>query len=201
MDDASVTDLFARALATVTAANVPEALQEVAFTTAVALLGGTAVPAPAPAANPATQTHAAPSSSPRSGESTGSAILDTLAGGLGLDGAIVSRVFRDSDGEPVLNVKANRLPTTKSEATYEIAMLTLVARQMAGIEEYTDGRVIRETVKDFGRLDQSNHAKYLKEVDQYAMTTGSGRSVARKLTRPGIDVATELVTKYGEATS
>jgi hypothetical protein len=191
-------------------AKVPEDLRVVAFEHALDALGVGA--APPPAAVTATlaargqeqqqpnQGTSAPNSSGSSLNTRGSAVLDQIANGLGIDGATIVRLFAEKDGEPVLIVKSSALPKTASAAACDIALMVMAARQLGGLEDYTDSEALREVVKKYGKFNSANFAASLKSLDNLILTEGKGSGVKRKLTMPGIEAATDLLEKYaGEA--
>jgi hypothetical protein len=190
MDDQQVTDLISRALAAVKSAKTPPVLQEVAFTSALGLLIGS--PAQLPHAGNVGAEGKRPHSPAKSNEETGSAMLDKIAIGLGLSAAHVVRLFADKDGVPELKVKSSKLPPQKAKGARDIALLVMAARQLGGIDEYTEMDVLRDASKHYGRLDPTNFAKHMKVLDHCTITTNR----AKKLTNPGIEEASELAQKY-----
>jgi hypothetical protein len=193
MDDNQVTDLVARALAVVKAAETPDALQEAAFTSALALLTGSPVQT-SPGGNVgsgAVGQHGQ-QPPPSSNGHTGSTMLDKIAVGLGLTAGQVVHVFADKDGEPELKIRSSKLPSQKASGARDIALLVMAGRQLGGIDEYTDVEVLREASKHYSRLDSKNFAKHMKALDHCTITSNK----AKKLTHPGIEEASELAKKY-----
>jgi hypothetical protein len=198
MDDAQVVDLLTRALAAVDTANIPDGLRETAFTSALALLTGglTAAPAaPAPPV-PGATTPPPPSGGPSVNGTTGSALLDKIAAGLEVELAKVKRLFAEKDGAPQLIVRSSKLPKAKAAAAHDIALLLMAARQLGGLDEYTEAEVIRDAVKHYGKFDQSNFSGQMKALDHYILTDGKGAATKRKLTHPGVEAAAAMVEKY-----
>jgi hypothetical protein len=147
MNAERVTDLLADAVAAVEAANVPEGLREAAFTGALQLLAGEQLAvARSGAVEPPSAEQIAPRSDP---VGAGSSVLDRVAAGLELDSSKVVRLFDEKDGAPELIVKAKDLPTAKSDAARDIALLVMAARQLGGIEEYTEANVLRDACKRY----------------------------------------------------
>jgi hypothetical protein len=93
---------------------------------------------------------------------------------------------------PELKVKSSNLPSQKATGARDIALLVMAARQLGGIDEYTELDVLRDATKDYGRLDSKNFAKHMKALDRCTITTNR----AKKLTNPGIEEASELAQKY-----
>jgi hypothetical protein len=180
MDDKQVTDLIARALQVVKAAKTPTALEEVAFTSALALMTGSPYQVtPARNIEAAGQRQQPP---PYSNGQTGPAMLDRIAAGLGLTAGQVVHLFADKDGVPELKVKSSKLPSQKAAGARDIALLVMAARQLGELD------VLRETSKHYGRLDSTNFAKHMRALDHCTITTNR----SKKLTNPGIEEASEL---------
>jgi hypothetical protein len=97
---------------------------------------------------------------------------------------------------PELIVKTNKLPGPKSQATVDIALLVMGARQAAGIDEFTESEVLREACKQYGKFDSSNFAGHLKALDSLVQSSGKAQSMLRKLTKPGREAAAGLIEKY-----
>lgn len=194
MDEERVTKMLAAAAAAVEKAGVPEQFREAAFTAALGLLTGQqfageptsvlpAVPSPPPAHSPAAG-------------STGSKMLDLIADGLELDARRVQNLYADKDGSPELILKASKLPKVKSAAAHDIALLVMAARQLGGIDDYTEAKVLRDAAKRYGKFDQSNFGQHMRALDNLIITDGKGVSAKRKLTQPGIEQAAELAKGY-----
>jgi hypothetical protein len=193
MEDSQATDLIARALAVMKAANTPDALLEVAFTSALALLTGSPVQGvPAGTVGGGAAGQQAQQPPPNSNGHTGSAMLDKIAVGLGLTAGQIVHLFADKDGEPELKVKSSKLPTQKANGTRHIALLVMAGRQLGGLEEYTDTDVVREASKHYSRFDSKNFSKHMKALDHCTITANK----ATKLTNPGVEEAAELAKKY-----
>jgi hypothetical protein len=72
----------------------------------------------------------------------------------------------------------------------------MAARQLGGVEEYTEAKVLWEACKRYGKFDQANFAAHMNGLDNLIITNGKGVSAKRKLTQPGIEEATELAKQY-----
>lgn len=194
--------LLKSAIAAVDASGAKDDLREEAFKAAIALLaGGTPAAAGAPAVTPAPPIvsgtgPAAPK--PAVPGDTGDP-LDAVAAYLNCGTADVHRIFAVQDGVPELKVPTKMLPLKKGTATPDLALLAMAARQGAAIEEYTEGKSIREAVKVYSKFDQSNHSQYMRNLDHLVLKKGSGATVERKLTRPGIEAAAAKVAEYAAA--
>jgi hypothetical protein len=76
--------------------------------------------------------------------------------GLELAPEKVKRIFAEKDGAPQLIVKSSKMP--KAAAAHDIALLVMATRQVAGLDDYTEAEVIRETVRRYGKFDSTNFA-------------------------------------------
>lgn len=190
MDDQQVADLIHRALAAVKSAKTPPALQEIAFTAALGLLMGNPIQLPKTGNSGAEGkwTH----SPSNSNEETGSVMLDKVAIGLGLNAKQVVHLFADKNGVPELKAKSSKIPSQKATGARDIALLVMAARQLGGIDEYTELGVLRDAAKHYSRLDSKNFAKHMKALDHCTITANG----AIKLTNPGIDEASDLAHGY-----
>jgi hypothetical protein len=194
MNQAEVTDLLARALAAVEGAKVPEDLREVAFTAALGMLTNSQ-----PAVTPFSA-ESSPSSPAARGAAdtapTGSTLLEKIASGLEVEPTNAKRLFAEQDGEPVLILKASKLPKTISAAACDIALLVMAGRQLGGIDDYTESDVLREATRRYGKFDSRNFATSMKSLDNLILTEGKGAGMKRKLTHPGVEAAAALAQKY-----
>jgi len=195
MDDKTVTNLLKRAWAAVDGAGVPEHLHEVAYTAALEMLAGDS-----PAAD--ASNGAGGSQARKNGRSTASgSVIDKVASELGLGASKVQRVFSEKNGLPELIVKSSKLPGPKASAAHDISLLMMVARQSAGLDDYTDSKVLREACKGYGKFDKNNFGTHIKSLDSLTVTKGSGRNQQRKLTKPGKETGSGLIEKYATETA
>lgn len=195
-EPAEIVEVLKAAAKAVDDAGVPEPLREVAFMRAVDLLtggatdrsqiGGGAPPSPGGVGEgtPGAKTPVVEGEGP----------LPAIANRLGLDRETVENVFDVEDGELKIVLPTSSLESAKGPATRQLALLFAVARQAAGIEEWTFARDIREVTKEFNKFDTSNFAQVLNGMDEVFRFTGSGPSERRvKVTRQGYERATALV--------
>lgn len=124
--------------------------------------------------------------------------IEKISAALGLGSDIVELVFAEEDGEPILVVSSKRLPENKARATRQLAQLICTARQVCGLEEWTTVGTIRGVVADFGRLDSSNFANHLQQMDSVAVLRGSKQKRELKITRPGLESTAELIKELAE---
>jgi hypothetical protein len=187
MDEKRVSDLLAKAAAAVDAANLPDDLRAPAYTAALGLLADGVAPAGAGAGRRPVP--------PASGSSAGG-VLDRVAAGMGIDPDQIRNLYEEADGVPVLNVKSSKLPKSKSAGAHDVALLVMAARQLGGVDEYTEADVLRDEAKRYAKFDQGNFGKHMAALDNFILTSGSRSTAKRKLTRPGIEAAAELARAY-----
>jgi hypothetical protein len=189
MNEEQVTAILAAAAAAFEKAEVPDGLRDAAFAGALQLLAGQQ-PVDTPEGP-----RAAGGGSPVA-HGSGSEVLDAIASGLELDARELRNLYADKNGSPELIVKASKLPRTKSAASHDIALLVMAARQLGGIDEYTEAKVLRDAAKRYGKFDQSNFGHHMRSLDNLIITQGTGGSAKRKLTQPGIERAAALARGY-----
>lgn len=191
MDEKGVTEVLARAAAVVDAADLPGDLRGPAYTAAIALLAdGVAVDGTAAVGGQITVPPAGGSSAPATG------LLDRIAAGMGIDPRKIRNLYDEVDGMPVLIVKSSKLPRTKAAGAHDIALLVMAARQLGGVDDYTETAVLRDAAKRYGKFDQGNFGKHVAALDNLILTSGTRSTAKRKLTQPGIEAAAELAEKY-----
>ncbi len=124
--------------------------------------------------------------------------LASIAHRLGLDRATVGEVFTVQGGEPELIVPVGKLPSKVAAATKEIALLIAGGRQAAGVEEWTSWDIVRAVCTDYKRIDSTNFAKTIREMDDvFNFRRDSERKVSVKLARPGWDRLAEAIRRLG----
>lgn len=122
--------------------------------------------------------------------------LEKIAQRLHVDLATVEKVFDFHGGELNLAISANKLSSSKSRATGEIALLLAAGRQAIGLDGAgTHVTVIREAAKNYKRLDGPNFATSIGALDKTMTVRGSGRDRSLKMTTPAWSSAAELVQK------
>lgn len=199
MSESDVTALLASAVKAVNASGADGELREEAFRVAVALLSGGSVTS----ANVTPVAHSLdPASTPTGPGNNGQEApdsddpLDLVARFTGCDSDVLHRVFAVQDGVPELKVPTKTLPSKKSQATADIALLVMAARQGAGVDDYTESETIRDATKAYSKFDSNNNASYLKPLDHFVLKQGAGVKTKRKLTKPGIEAAAEKIVAY-----
>jgi hypothetical protein len=189
VDEQRITDILAKAAAIVGAADLPDDLRVPGYTAAVELLAG-AHPADGADAGQTPDRPASGGSAPPSG------LLDRIAAGLAIDSNEIRNLYDEADGAPVLIVKSSKLPSSKAAGAHDVALLVMAARQLGGVDDYTEAGVLRDAAKRYGKFDQANFGKHMSALDNLILTNGKGSSAKRKLTQPGIEAAAELAKEY-----
>ena len=129
----------------------------------------------------------------RSGDS-----LASIAHRLGLDRATVEEVFTVQGADLELIVPVGKLPSKVAAATKEIALLIAGGRQAAGVEEWTSWDIIRVVCIDYKRIDSTNFAKTVREMDDvFNFRKDSERKLSVRLARPGWDRLAEAIRRLG----
>jgi hypothetical protein len=120
-------------------------------------------------------------------------LLGRIASGLKVERDTVELVYDITDGEPHVVVSPKRIATNKSLATKQLGQLVAAARQILNLEEWTPVSTIRQVVTDFGRLDSSNFAASIQQMDSVALVRGKGTSREVKITKPGLEATADLI--------
>lgn len=120
-------------------------------------------------------------------------VIGKIGAALKLDRDLVELVYAAQDGEPTVVVSAKKIATNKAEGTRQLAQLVSAGRQIVGLEEWTSSGTIRSVVSDFGRLNASNFAATLHQMDNVALLRGKGQQREVKITKPGIEQTAELI--------
>lgn len=192
-----------RAADAVQEAKVPEDLRVVAFEHALDALGVGAEPPPAAAA--ATLAARAQEQQPpnqgtgaqtrgASGE-LANGMVDRIATALSLDRDLVGRIYDEEDGQVRLIVKRTMLPevSKKAASMRHVALLVVVGRQAAGLDEYTPYDTIREECRELKVYDGPNFAS---EVGKLEFRTKGGRNTKEaKANRHHYDEASDLIRR------
>lgn len=181
-------DILKESWSAVREAELPDALQAVAFERAIDffLRGGSAVEAPADAKGPTGGRGGTPD--------TGSdQPLQRIAQKLnvGLDRVKEVYAFDDSGLMPVVPV--GKLDAGKSPAAKQIALLVAGGRQVGGIEEWTSSASIREVCEHYGKYDQANFASALKTMQDVFSSRGVGQKRQVRLNKVGEERLRTLV--------
>jgi hypothetical protein len=120
-------------------------------------------------------------------------LIGKISAALKLDRDLVELVYAAQDGEPTVVVSAKKIASNKAEGTRQLAQLVSAARQITGLEEWTSSATIRPVVTNFGRLNVSNFAATLQQMDNVALIRGKGQQREVKITKPGIENTADLV--------
>jgi hypothetical protein len=176
-------------------AEVPEPLQPAALPSIIELVARHASGGSAQASVPYQPPHT--SLVPHS--TSGGNLLARLAARLGVAGEVVEGVYT-SDGNAIeISVHPGRLPRTRSTGTKNLALLVTAMRQATMDEEFTSVEEIRRIAQEYDRLDGPNFASAIGEMRGAFLVKGSSRQRSLKLTRPGWQLAADLVNQLGGA--
>lgn len=119
--------------------------------------------------------------------------LGKLAVALQISKDTLELVYDFEDGVPSLVVSAKKIAPNKATAVRQLGQLIAAARQIVGVEEWTSANIIRKVVQDYGRLDGSNFAASLQQMESVGVLRGKGQAREVKITKPGIESTTDLI--------
>lgn len=123
----------------------------------------------------------------------GGDLLGRISTVLKVERDLIELVYAIQDGEPTVVVSAKKIASNKSQGTKQLAQLVSAARQITGLEEWTSSATIRAVATDFGRINASNFAATLQQMDKVALIRGRGQQREIKITKPGIEDTAELI--------
>lgn len=126
-------------------------------------------------------------------------VLDVIGAALKVDRDMLELVYAIKDGEPQLVVSSKRIAANKATATRQLAQLIAAARQVMRLEEWTPASAIRKVVQEFGRLDTSNFAASIQQLDNVGVLRGKGQQRELKITRSGLEDTAELIKTLASA--
>jgi hypothetical protein len=177
---------------TVVEAGLPPELQETAFAQVLRHLLGEV--ANRPEASPTRQGGAAVAEEPSR--------LNRLAARVGVSEAVLADLFAITEDSVTLHVSSARIPSAKSRATKDVALLVTAARQGSGADEgWTEVGHIRQALQNYKKYDTNNFASYLKGVAEAFNFRGRGSSMELRLTQPGWEMAADLIASLAGARS
>jgi hypothetical protein len=192
-------EVLIQAIEDIEEANVPDDLRQIAFSkthdlrvalagvvspTAVPVNGGGQTTAPAGGGGAGT-TNGAPAGSK----------LEQLAQRVNVPAEALADVFDEQDNVLQLIVSGSKLAAERARGTKEIALALAGARQATG-EDWTSVDVFRSTAEHYKRLDSSNFATTIKEMESDAfLFRGTPRKREVRLSRPGWDQAAALLKR------
>jgi hypothetical protein len=130
---------------------------------------------------------------------SGGELLGKIAVALGHDRDVVARFFEEEDGQVRVIVKRSMLlePDRKAASIRHVALLVVVGRQAAGVEEHTSFDVIREECRELKVFDASNFAAEVGKLE--FRTTGGRNSKEARANRHHYDEAADLIRRMTEA--
>jgi hypothetical protein len=182
-----IEEILREAAAAVAAADVPEDLRSVAFGKAVDLIVG--IPT---ASDTGAKVGERPRRQQRQVGSTGN-LLELISGKFEAEIEVIDEAFEVEDGVPQLTIPRSKLPNAKKAATKQTALLVAAGRQAAEVEEWTESKVLRETVERYGKYNAPNFAAAVSELEDDFSFSGKGQSRRVKVRRDGFKNAGTLV--------
>lgn len=188
LSPAELTKRLREAAGIVEQAELPENLQPVAYERSLDVLG---VPTTAQSASAT----AAAGVHVRAPQSPATGMLAQIAERLGLDPALIARVYDEDDGQLRLILRRSMLPEPdkKAASMRAVALLVVVGRQAAGIEEHTPHEVIREECRELKIYDRPNFATEVGKLEFRA--TGGRNTRAARANRHHYEDAAELIRR------
>ncbi|HVS69288.1 MAG TPA: hypothetical protein VHE56_12100 [Mycobacteriales bacterium] len=193
-----MSEVLAKAWASVEAAGLPEPLRETAFKEAVRLLSGEGKPArqerpadrrPAKRAQAATRTRSGSSAAEVSANDANpideDEFFDKIERETGVDRGALELVLYLDKGVPRLNLPARRLGANMKARQEMVAQLLPVARHYGLDEIETSTRVVREECSRLKCLDDKNINLYLGKLTGIVYT-GSRDAKVLRVRPPGV---------------
>jgi hypothetical protein len=195
--DEALQQILNRAKRVVDGADIGDELVPIAFDAVL-----TSLLAPSSTSTPTTSGNDSGGSIGTDGPNSGAPsldLVDRIAHGLNVDAAFVERVYRDLDGQPHLGLPSSKIPTVKSAATREIALLVVAARTALKLDpdDYIPVKEVKSVLEEYNRHDSANFASTIREMHNYFRFRGENQSRSVKLNTPGKEAAIELIKKLG----
>lgn len=184
--------IFIRAMEAVDKAGLPEEFRLKAFEKAVDLLAGTIVPRTAQPMSPSPDRQASVESSP-------SSALDRIAAKLKVDVDVLRDIYHEQNGELDILVPSTKLEHGKKGGTRQLALLVAAGRQAADIEDFTSFDKVREVADQYRKYDSPNFSRTLNEMEDEFSFRGDSRNRVVRVSRPGWEIASKLVSALGGA--
>ncbi|UFU06588.1 hypothetical protein [Ruania halotolerans] len=179
-----VSKTLAEAWAAVEKANLPEALQQVAFKEAVALLGGDGTGSQAQQDHPPvkkapaskTKTKAAKVDEHESEVVDATTFFEAVAGETGVPVEDLEQLFYLDKGAPRINLTSSALGTSLKGKQVNVAVLIAVARHFGLNEDETSAAIIREECSRLRCADR-NLATNMKGLAGIVLSGGSTKTL------------------------
>lgn len=192
MNQDTVKEILAAALAAVNDANVPNELRPLAFEKAVDLLAG--IPAPIPPSPPVASRESGLGDGDGGGAATEDERLATIARKTGVDVSKLPYVYDLDEDDVTILLKRSALGAGDAAATRELALLYTAARQAASYDAQTSMGLVRAQVENMGVYDPKNFTTHLKNIDGVTIK-GSGKARELKVSQHGFEEAGKLITR------
>jgi hypothetical protein len=181
----NLADMLRTARAAVDEAGLPDDLRPWGFFAAALSQSGSGVLRPS-----ASEAAGSPRAASGLNGSAAEDALAELAERLGVERKLVEEAYyTDEEGRPQLGLARGRLGRRTARAARQVALLSCVARQYDGQEQFTPAAAIRATCQDYGVFDSGNFAKTLVSMADVFQFQGSGQTRRARVVRPGYDEA------------
>lgn len=119
--------------------------------------------------------------------------LEAIARGLGMPLGEVEKAFAVEGGEVAVVIPSALVDEARARGTRQLGQLIIAGRQLAGIEEWTAAAEVRRVAVEYARLDASNFAAALGQLEDVALIRGTGQNRELMMTRPGIEQTAALL--------
>lgn len=120
-------------------------------------------------------------------------LIGAMGAKLKIERDTLELVYAVDDGVPQVVVSSKKISSNKSVGTRQLGQLVAAGRQLVGIEEWTAAGTIRKVVADYGRLDSSNFAATLQQLENVALVRGKGQQREIKITKPGFENTADMI--------
>jgi hypothetical protein len=185
----NILNILIEAQKAVDEAKVAEDLRSAAFQKAVEMLSGQVTPIPV-RGGPALLRTGAPTTVTAGDE----ALVAKIARKLTISTDTIAEVYSSgADGALEVVVGVGKLDGKTAAATKQLALLVTGGRQLAEIEEWTKTKIIRHVCIHYGRFDQPNFAKTLKQMDEAFSFKGKGQQLELRIHQRGIERLKQLI--------
>lgn len=187
----SITNLLIRAMQIVDEANLPPALQPIAFRKVLDLLSSSSEAASAAA--PSGRSSPSLTASPQEGME--GLVLDRIAKKLGVSTDQVRDVYFLESETLRLAVASSSFSKSVSEGARQIAILLAAGRQAGDLEPegWTPSAVIRRACEEYGKFDVGNFGKTLSAMGDVFQMKGRGAAREVRMKVPGYERAARLI--------
>lgn len=185
----AIEEIIADAVAIVEASSIPGDLRPVAFAKIMDLL----------AAQSLQESSISGPDSDRIASVQSSGWMDALVAATSLPQLYLEEIFFvDNEGNPLVGIDPIRLGDNAAERARKIVLLLVCARQIGGMEQSTESKLLREECERVGVYDRGNFGKTLNGLKDWFHITGARSEKAVRLKPSGRDVFRGLVSDLTE---